>query len=77
MFDIVESLLDVISSIPAKLKAECACQVRKFDKKYAGGLQCRGQVRYKVFGEGIIESVDEANKTYHIRFVNGIKPISP
>lgn len=36
-----------------------------------------GQVRYKVFGEGIIESVDEANKTYHIRLVNEIKPISP
>lgn len=34
-------------------------------------------MRYKVFGEGIIESVDEANKTYHIRFVNGIKSISP
>lgn len=42
LFDIVESLLDVIGSIPAKLKAECACQIRKFDKKDAGGLQGRG-----------------------------------
>ena len=33
------------------------------------------KVKHKVFGEGIIETVDENTKTYTIRFLIGIKPI--
>lgn len=76
VFDIDDKLLDIIGSIPAELKAECVCQIRKFDKREPVVYKAGDQVRHKVFGEGIIERVDEANRTYHIRFVNGIKPIS-
>lgn len=76
VFDIDESLLEVIGNIPAELRAECACQAREFDKRTPVVYKAGDQVRHKVFGEGIIESVDEAGKTYRIRFVNGIKPIS-
>lgn len=76
VFDIDEKLLDIIGNIPANLRAECVCQVREFDKRVPVVYKAGDQVRHKVFGEGIIERVDEANRTYHIRFVNGIKPIS-
>lgn len=76
VFDIDEGLLEVIGNIPAELKSEYVCQVREFDKKVPVVYRVGDQVRHKVFGEGMIESVDEANRTYYIRFVNGIKPIS-
>ncbi len=76
VFDIDEGLLEVIGNIPAELKSEYVCQVREFDKKVPVVYRVGDQMRHKVFGEGMIESVDEANRTYYIRFVNGIKPIS-
>lgn len=76
VFDIDEGLLEVIGNIPPELKAESVCQVREFDKRVPVVYKAGDQVRHKVFGEGIIENVDEANRTYYIRFVNGIKPIS-
>lgn len=76
VFDIDEKLLEILGNIPEELRRECACQMKKFDKKAPVVYKVGDQMRHKVFGEGIIESVDEKNKTYHIRFVNGIKPIS-
>lgn len=76
VFDIDEKLLDIIGHIPAELRSQCVGQAREFDKREAVIYKVGDQVRHKVFGEGIIESVDESYRTYHIRFVNGIKPIS-
>lgn len=48
------------------------------DKKVAGAANYAvgAQIKHKVFGEGIIEEIDETAKTYLIRFMYRTKPIS-
>jgi DNA helicase-2/ATP-dependent DNA helicase PcrA len=76
VFDIDNKLLDIIGEIPDEIKTKSAGQIKEFDKVETPVYKAGDQLRHKVFGEGIIESVDEKTKTYYIRFVNGIKPIS-
>lgn len=74
--DIDESLLDCIGEIPDELKAEQRLQIKRFDKTEAEVYKVGDQIRHKVFGEGMIEEVEEKTRTYYIRFVNGVKPIN-
>ena len=76
LFDIDKSLLEQIGVIPDGIKAEYMMIARKFDKTDTEVYKVGDQVRHKIFGEGIIEEVDERTKTYYIRFVNGTKPIN-
>ncbi|MBQ8403467.1 MAG: hypothetical protein IJX55_03455 [Clostridia bacterium] len=76
LFDIDKSLLEQIGVIPDGIKAEYMLLSKKFDKTEAEVYKVGDQVRHKIFGEGIIEEVDERTKTYYIRFVNDTKPIS-
>lgn len=74
--DIDESLLDCIGEIPDELRAEQRLQIKRFDKTEAEVYKVGDQIRHKVFGEGIVEEVEEKTRTYYIRFVNGVKPIN-
>lgn len=74
--DIEESLLDCIGEIPDELRAEQRLQIKRFDKTEAEVYKVGDQIRHKVFGEGMIEEVEEKTRTYYIRFVNGVKPIN-
>lgn len=76
LFDIDETLLDKIGTLPNEIKAEQVTLARHFDKTDSQVYQVGDQIRHKAFGEGIVEEVDERTKTYYIRFVNGVKPIS-
>ena len=74
--DVDPELLDVVGEIPEELLKEQQTQARVFDKTEATVYTAGDQVRHKAFGEGIVERVEEKTRTYYIRFVNGIRPIS-
>ena len=76
VFDIDGSLLTRIGVIPAEILEEHKHQARSFDKVDLQIYKVGDQLRHKVFGEGIVEEVDEQTQTYRIRFVTGVKPIS-
>ncbi len=76
LFDIDENLLKRIGEIPEEIKAEHKILTRMFDKTQTNIYKIGDQIRHKIFGEGIIEEVDEKTKIYYIRFVNGTKPIN-
>ncbi len=74
--DIDPALLDVVGEIPEELQKEQEVQAKIFDKTESTTYTPGDQVRHKAFGEGMVERVDEQTRTYYIRFVNGIRPIS-
>ncbi len=76
LFDIGEENLERSGRLSDGIREECARQVRLFDKIEEQICAVGDQMRHKIFGEGIIEAVDEKNRTYYIRFVNGTRPIS-
>ncbi len=76
LFDIDPALLSMEGQIPQELKSQQETQERHFDKTDVTTYQVGDQVRHKAFGEGMVERVDEKTRTYYIRFVNGIRPIS-
>ncbi|MDD4164427.1 MAG: 3'-5' exonuclease [Eubacteriales bacterium] len=76
LFDIDKSLLDMVGEVPEDIKVQSAYQAREFSGVKVTIYKKGNQIRHKVFGEGIIEDVDELTKTYYIRFVNGVKPIN-
>lgn len=75
LFDIDQSLLHIVGEIPQDVRVQFAAQVA--ESKDGKRIYKKGdQLRHKVFGEGIVEDIDEKTQTYYIRFTNGIKPIS-
>ena len=66
----------MVGEIPEELFAEQQVQAKVFDKTEKTTCAVGDQVRHKAFGEGMVERVDEQTRTYYIRFVNGIRPIS-
>ncbi len=76
LFDIDPTLLTMEGQIPEELRSEQSIQERHFDKTAPVVYQVGDQVRHKAFGEGMVERVEEKTRTYYIRFVNGIRPIS-
>ena len=76
ILDIDSSLMEITGDISEEVKYEQHYQIKQFNKEERIIYKVGDQMRHKAFGEGIIEEVDEKNKTYYIRFVNGVKPIS-
>lgn len=76
IFDIDQSLLNILGELPLDVKVQLASQITEFNGE-GGTIYKKGdQLRHKVFGEGIVEDVDIKTQTYYIRFTNGVKPIS-
>jgi len=76
VFDIDKALLDRIGIVSADIMDEYVVLKKRFDKTEIEVYNVGDQIRHKVFGEGIVEEVDEETRTYYIRFVNGRKPIN-
>lgn len=76
VFDIDKSLLDRIGTVSADILDEYVILKKRFDKTEFEVYKVGDQIRHKVFGEGIVEEVEEETRTYYIRFVNGRKPIN-
>jgi DNA helicase-2/ATP-dependent DNA helicase PcrA len=75
LFDIDNSLITRIGSISDELLAEHKTQTMIRIPSAANVWAVGTNVKHKVFGEGVIEEVDELTQTYMVRFLNGIKPI--
>jgi len=75
LFDIKDEHVTRIGNISEEILFEHTFQTKmrkpSANKHWAAGTN----VKHKVFGEGVIESVDENAKTYMIRFLIGTKPI--
>ena len=79
IFNIEKSLLNYINEVPDEIMKNYSEQVFDYDESGIGKpevYQTGTQIKHKVFGEGIVEEVNEQTKTYYIRFVHGVKPIS-
>lgn len=76
VLDIDVNLLKTIGEVPDEIKSQQKVQAKVFDKTETEVYKVGDQIRHKVFGEGIVERVEESTKTYYIRFVNGTKPIN-
>lgn len=76
LFDIEENFIKRIGNIPEEIMEEYRFQIREQREESITRYQLGAQVKHKAFGEGMIEEVDEKTKTYMIRFMQGIKPIS-
>lgn len=74
--DIGSQFMKMIGEIPEELRQEQKSQIKQFNKEHMTIYKVGDQMKHKVFGEGIIEEVDEKTRTYYIRFVNGRKPIN-
>ena len=74
--DISPDAYRCIGTVGAELHAEAERQIRCFDKTEPDTYRVGDQLRHKAFGEGMVEEVDEKTRTYYIRFVNGVCPIS-
>lgn len=66
----------MVGEVPQEIKYQTAVQSKEFDGGNNRVYKKGDRLRHKVFGEGIIEDVDEKTRTCFIRFTNGIKPIS-
>jgi DNA helicase-2/ATP-dependent DNA helicase PcrA len=75
LFDIGSEYITRIGYISEDIMEEHALQTVIRKPSAAGHLTAGTTVKHKVFGEGVIESIDENTKTYTIRFLMGIKPI--
>ena len=77
LFDMDEAYINRVGRIGKEIMEEQSLQkaIRKpsaTSPAYTAGTA----VKHKFFGEGVIESVDIKTRTYAIRFLIGIKPIS-
>ena len=76
LFDIDEGLITRIGSISEAIMEEFRFQTRTKTVEREASYPVGAQVKHKVFGEGIVEAIDDNTKTYIIRFMHGTKPIS-
>ena len=76
LFDIGEERVTRIGHIDASIMEEYSAQTRDRREPGKAIFQVGTQVKHKVFGEGIVEEVNESNKTYTVRFMSTTKPIS-
>jgi len=75
LFDISDEHINRIGNIGEGIMEEHALQTIIHKPSSMKILPVGTTVKHKVFGEGMIEEVDELTKTYMIRFLIGIKPI--
>ena len=76
LFDISDDIITRIGHIDDNIMEEFRFQIRERREPGKAIFAVGAQVRHKVFGEGIVEEIDEVSKTYLIRFMQGIKPIN-
>ena len=76
LFDIGDSLVTRIGHIDDYIMDEFRLQTREKRLPGVANYAVGAQVKHKVFGEGMVEEINENTKTYMIRFMQGIKPIS-
>ncbi len=76
LFDIEDAYIRRIGQIPEEVMEDYRIRTAEAALEKQTIHTVGTQVKHKVFGEGMIEAVDEKTRTYMIRFVNGIKPIS-
>ena len=75
LFDITDENITRIGHISKDIMEEHALQTVIRKPSADQHLEIGDRVKHKAFGEGVIEALDEAGKTYTIRFLNGTKPI--
>lgn len=75
LFDIGSEHITRIGHISDEIMEEHSRQIVIQRTSAARVLPVGTTVKHKVFGEGVIEEVDENTKTYMIRFLVGTKPI--
>lgn len=75
LFDISNEHINRIGHISEDIMEEHALQTIIRKPCITEQLPVGTPVKHKVFGEGVIEAVDENTKTYIIRFLMGVKPI--
>jgi len=75
LFNIQETHIERIGTISDDIMEEHALQTVIRRPSAAALWPVGTSVKHRVFGEGVIESVDEPTKTYMIRFLVGTKPI--
>ena len=76
LFEIPDEIITRIGHIDDNIMEEFAFQTRERQVPGKAIYEVGAQVRHKIFGEGIVEEIDEVGKTYLIRFMQGIKPIN-
>ncbi|MDR0286635.1 MAG: hypothetical protein LBI03_02850 [Clostridiales bacterium] len=75
LFDIGDEYITRIGHISEEIMEEHALQTVIRKPTGTEFLPVGTNVKHKVFGEGVIEAVDENTRTYTIRFLIGTKPI--
>jgi len=75
LFDIDDKYITRIGNISDEIMAELSRQAVIRRPSYYNRFEIGEKVKHKVFGEGVVEAMDEAARSYSIRFINGIKPI--
>lgn len=75
LFDIGNEHITRIGHISEDIMEEHALQTIIRKPCITEHLLVGTPIKHKVFGEGVIEAVDENTKTYIIRFLMGVKPI--
>jgi len=75
LFDIGDGLITRIGAIGGEIMEEHAAQI-VIRKAYEQEIHPAGtEVKHKIFGEGVVESVDMNARTYYVRFLIGVRPI--
>ena len=75
LFDISSEYINRIGSISSEIMEEHALQTPIRNPYKDAHLPVGTEVKHKIFGEGVIESVDTNISTYMIRFLIGTKPV--
>jgi DNA helicase-2/ATP-dependent DNA helicase PcrA len=75
LFDIGNEFITRIGQISDEIMEEHTAQTVMRKPSVYNHLEVGDRVKHKVFGEGVIEGLDENVKTYTIRFLTGVKPI--
>jgi DNA helicase-2/ATP-dependent DNA helicase PcrA len=75
LFDIEDRFISRIGSIDDTIMAEQASQTVMRKPSASNHFAVGETVKHKLFGEGVIETLNERTKYYTIRFLKGTKPI--
>lgn len=76
LFDIDDGLAERIGHIDPAIMDEYRFQIKDRREPGKAIFAVGTQVKHKVFGEGMVEEVNEQTKTYMVRFIHAVKPIN-
>jgi len=76
LFDIGDDHIKRIGNIGKHLMEEHRLQTVIRNPYKDNPLPVGTEVKHKIFGEGVIESLDTNARTYYVRFLAGVKPIT-